>query len=122
MDKKHIDNGVWNHGKQIINCSLSLSDYLNVLLNEVIYNLDFYEEDELICAMKTRLQNYLTCMDMILKQDVCKTTKDSITAQWGAIIMHIGFDIMNYIAMKSGGIRSNPRRIIKLREHYMTKE
>jgi len=115
---KNLGN-VLPDGKKVINRDTFESSYIRMLVNDVVDNLDFSNTDELQTAMKKRIKSLMECLKMLFNVNICKNAKDYLCAEWSAIIIHTGFEIMNYNAMKSGGIKYNAERIKALRQKYL---
>lgn len=91
------------------------------IADDMVGGLRFSDTDELALAMKNTMKRYFDCVKIISCSEIGKKEKDILCGKWSAAVILTGFDMMNYIAIKSGALRPNKHRISALRKRYLYK-
>lgn len=91
------------------------------IAGDVVSGMKFSDTDELTLAMKNTMKRYFDCVKIISHSEIGKKEKHYLCGEWSAAVILTGFDMMNYIAIKSGALRPNKRRISILRKRYLYK-
>lgn len=100
--------------------------YVTELVDRMMARIELsdIDDDPILTAMRKKLVQSLTCLNMTMTVEMKSVAREYLCAQWAAIVMSIGFDMEYYRRIRQTATPDavTDGRIIELRMCYLNEK